>query len=70
MDRPIKDTNIYTHTNYLIRKVNTHYTQVVHRIRLRKYIPPDLMDIEKVLEDNIELRPRKHNDEERTLYLH
>ncbi len=29
-----------THSIYLIRKVNTNLTQVVHRIRLRKYIPP------------------------------
>ena len=29
-----------THSNYLIRKVNTNLTQVVHRIRLRRYIPP------------------------------
>ncbi len=29
-----------THSNYLIRKVNINLTQVVHRIRLRKYIPP------------------------------
>ncbi len=30
-----------THSNYLIRKVNTCFTQVVHRIRLRKYTPPN-----------------------------
>ncbi len=29
-----------THSNYMIRKVNTNLTQIVHRIRLRKYIPP------------------------------
>ena len=28
-----------THSNYLIRKVNTNLTQVVHRIRLRRYYP-------------------------------
>ena len=29
-----------THSNYLIRKVNTRFTQVVYRIGLRKYTPP------------------------------
>ncbi len=28
------------YSNYLVRKVNTNLTQVVHRIRLRKYVPP------------------------------
>ncbi len=29
-----------THSKNLVRKVNTNLTQVVHRIRLRKYVPP------------------------------
>ncbi len=33
---------VLTHSNYLIRRVNTTLTQVVHRIRLRKYVPPSL----------------------------
>ena len=34
-----KVVKVLTHSNYLIRRVNTTFTQVAHRIRLRKYVP-------------------------------
>ena len=41
----------FTHENYLIREVGTNHTQIVHRIRLRPYIPnhtvKDLPEIDK-----------------------
>ena len=38
--------NFYINNNYIVRKLNTNKTQILHRIRLRKYNPG------KPLEDN------------------
>ena len=84
-----KSKKCLTHSNYLIRKVNTRFTQVVHRIRLRKYTPPikpvdiiidrdtkfetdmelpgalepNLMDCDKVYNNEPETQPDKKNED-------
>ena len=46
MDWSLLKEKVLTNNNYIVRKLNTNKTQILHRIRLRKYNP------EKLLEDN------------------
>ena len=46
-DGPFKVVKALSHSNYIVRRTETHRTQCVHRMRLRKFIPHDkIPDIE------------------------
>ena len=45
---------VLTHSNYLIRHVNTNYTQVVHRIRLKRVtLQHPVKDLTEIDEKNL-----------------
>ena len=47
-----------TDSNYLIRKVGTNYTQIVHRIRLRPIkLQYQVKDIDEINSDNFQTDP-------------
>ena len=49
---------ILTNSNYIVRKVGTHYTQCVHRIRLRPIEPKyEVKDLEAVDTEKFEADP-------------
>ena len=54
--RPYPVENVLPNNNYIVRKLNTNKTQLLHRIRLRKYNP------EKPPEDNYQ-EPRWQIDD-------
>ena len=52
-----------TNSNYIIRKVGTHFTQCVHRIRLKPVKPlTDTKDIENIDPKNFIRDPSRKDD--------
>ena len=52
---------VLTHSNYLIRKVNTNFTQCVHRIRLKPIKPQfEVTDLTEIDPKNFVLEPGLH----------
>ena len=42
---------VFTRSNYLIRKVNTNFTQIVHRVRLKPFKPQYKVEDIKLIDD-------------------
>ena len=58
-----------TDSNYIIRKVNTHYTQCVHRIRLKPIKPSEtLEDLEVINHANFQPDPSRRQRMEAYLF--
>ena len=63
---------VLTYSNYIVRKVNTNYTQCVHRIRLKPIKPNEIPeDLEVVKPENFQPDPsRRQNMEPDLFYKH
>ena len=64
-----KVEKVLTDSNYIIRKVNTNYTQCVHRIRLKPIKPSEISeDLEVVNPVNVQPDPSRRQHIERELF--
>ena len=62
---------VLTHSNYIIRKTGTNYTQVVHRIRLRPIQPQNRVgDLSNINHSNLQPDPSTRHVSEPSIFDH